>query len=331
MESRRVSQLGRSVKLGQMPTVWAHAGIGESVRLANWDRLRAVAVFDIIAFHVPDSAGYGVFAIGLPLFLLLSIALGVRRRQPEKMGHYLRQRGRRLLFPWVIWSGIYAVYVCYRAWRLQIDPAAMFDWTMFIGGTYYHLWFLPCLFVLGLVTLCINKLTRRIAPWRVAAGAAVIGVAMVATVTIASSRDWNMLSRNWLFALPSVAIGLVFGRLLACHAAMWGRAYFRWTAVAMIPVTLLALYFIPVSPLARYDLAIVAMVAAIGWPGRGDSLTTRIQPLILGIYLVHPIVLEGLYSLGFPTDSVLLFAVLALLISAVIVQAIRWTPLRVIV
>lgn len=326
-----MTQLGRPVKLGQMPTVWAHAGIGESVRLANWDRLRAIAVFDIIAFHVPNSSGHGVFAIGLPLFLLLSIALGVRRRQPEKVGHYVRQRGRRLLLPWVIWSGIYAVYVCYRAWRLQVDPTSMFDWSMLIGGTYYHLWFLPCLFALGLLALGINKITRRIAPWRVAIGAAVAGIVMVAAVTILGGFKWNLLTRNWLLALPSVAIGLMFGRLLACHAAMWGRAYFRWTAVALIPLTLLALYFIPGTPLARYDLAVVAMIAAIGWPGRGDAVTTRIQPLILGIYLVHPIVLEGLYSLGVPTDSVLLFAVLALGVSAVIIQAIRWTPLRVIV
>ncbi len=326
-----MSQLGRTVGIDQAPIVWARAGIGESVRLANLDRLRVLAVFDIVAFHAPDSSGYGLFAIGLPLFLLLALTLGGRRRQPEPVSRYLRHRGRRLLLPWAAWSGVYAVYLVYRAWRLNIDPATMFDWSMLLGGTYYHLWFLPCLFVLGLITLKINRATRRFAPWRVAAGAGVVGVAMVAVVTMLSGQQVSMLTRNWLFALPSVAIGLMFGRLLACHAVMWGRNYFRWTAVALIPLTLLAVWFIPITPLTRYDLAIVAMLAAIGWPGRGDALTARLQPLILGIYLVHPIVLEGLYSLGVPTHSVLLFALLAMAISAAIVQAIRWTPLKAIV
>ena len=313
-----------------MPAIWTRAGIGDAVRLANCDRLRALALFDIIAFHTPMRSGYGFFAVGLPLFLLLSVSLGVRRRQPEPLGDYAARRARRLLVPWLFWSGVYAVYLGYRAWRTETPAAELFQWPMLIGGTYYHLWFLPLMFAAGMAAQWANQVTRKIRPWRAAIGAGVAGVVLVCVVTIVPG-DWGWPYHLWWFSLPALALGFAFGRLLAAHVPMWGRHLYRRAAILMIPITLATLYFIPYTPIARYDLALMALIAAVGWPGKGDWFTARLQPCILGIYLVHPIVLEGMYSLGFPTGSVIIYAAVAMAISGVIVLAFRWTPLRVFV
>jgi hypothetical protein len=45
-----------------------------------------VAIFEIIAFHVPNQSTHMLGAVGLPLFLLLSLMFSVRQMLSEPTG-----------------------------------------------------------------------------------------------------------------------------------------------------------------------------------------------------------------------------------------------------
>ena len=86
-----------------------------SERLANVERLRIVAMLEIVTFHVGEAIGSGahrlpvVAGLGLPVFLLLNNAFNCTL--VERMGtrKFLDVKVSRLLLPWLIWSGVYVL------------------------------------------------------------------------------------------------------------------------------------------------------------------------------------------------------------------------------
>lgn len=108
-------------------------------------------------FHA-GAPGRGVGYAALPFFLMTLILLALPAAQSKEFGPFAKDRARRLLIPWLIWSAIYAAFKLLEVVWHHKPLGSEFSATMLLTGTSLHLWFLPfayvvCLFLPFLIHL----------------------------------------------------------------------------------------------------------------------------------------------------------------------------------
>lgn len=268
----------------------AHRG---EARLAHLDRLRVVACFGIVWFHLGPESSRLIGYAGLPVFLLAFFALSVKTlMQAPPLGELLRRRATRLLLPWLFWV---AVYAAVRTARVIAHGRPAGDVLLHLNplyGTEIHLWYLPFAF------LCAAALAAAPAAWwrwagsrGAAAGLSIFGAALLLGLGLDPPVLPDPLGQ-YCFALPSIPLGVAIG---AAHVVdrrfpgAQGPALLLTTAVTLIACALLEQAgmrgtWIP------YAIATPLVCAAVAWPGRGGRFTTALADLNLGIYAIHPLV-----------------------------------------
>ena len=144
----------------------------DATRHEGLDALRALAAFFVIGIHTSgqylapehwqSSNGYvaalvqGFVQIGVPLFFMLSGAFLLA--QPiEKPSTFYRKRLPRLLIPLAVWLPLYYLYFFVKG-----ADVAEYALHLFWAKGYFHLWFLPPLLGLYLVTPLLRKLIERV-------------------------------------------------------------------------------------------------------------------------------------------------------------------------
>lgn len=195
-----------------------------SPRFVWLDALRALAIMDIVSKHAgvvvagPDglptrSFDHAVFGMGLPVFLLCSIALGARRSPPRPFKQHARLRAARLLKPYAVWWLIYLLFNTARhavtgEWRFatltSLNPAHL------VLGTEYLLWYLPFILVAEVLA---NGLQQATDAWSERKPAWATGA-------------WSLLSVLFLVLIPHpgwIGKGLPDGELLVV-AFGWYRS-----------------------------------------------------------------------------------------------------------
>ncbi|MBD3346600.1 MAG: acyltransferase family protein [Chitinivibrionales bacterium] len=90
----------------------------------------------------------------IPVFVMLSGTFLIDKADGSLLGRFLRRRVRRVLIPFLVWSGLYFL------WRIYInhEPLAFknFFTLIFLEPVYYHLWFLYILIGLYLIAPIVN-------------------------------------------------------------------------------------------------------------------------------------------------------------------------------
>jgi len=269
---------------------------------ASFDRLRLLAVVDIVAFHVDPTGPRPLLGVGLPIFLVLGLAFGVRRDPPAPAGSFVRRRLVRLGIPWLFWSAVYA---------FTVDR---FRPVMLAMGTSAHLWFLPYFALAGVVLLGVHHAVAHLPRGRVAAVAAALGLAAAAAIHPVTGLGHPV--RAWLFGLPALCFGLAAGRLMEAE---------RPRPLLWLPVALPLAVAIDGGTLGRYAAATALVALALAWPGRPGRWTTVLTRNRYGVYCVHPLfcALPPLVALP-PWPRV----IAVLILSFATVALIRRTPLR---
>lgn len=260
------------------------------VRLEGWDRLRVLAALDTVGMHV---AGEHVFfGFGLPLFLILAVALGVSKKAPRPTGRFLRRRVDRILLPWLFWSVVLAGE---RALYAATHGQATFAWAraeMLLYGPRIHLWFLPLILVAGLLAHLAHRATgSRRAQVGGAVFALLAAAALLALPAQLGAVGWPF--EQWLFSVPAVALGFALGRRLA-HAPELPslRRHLLLAFAAFAGGALAVAALVPASAAYgfRYAGGFGLLVLAAWLPNVPDRLTRRFTPLMLGVYVLHPVV-----------------------------------------
>ncbi len=293
----------------------------------NADRLRIIALLDIVAFHMDIDADRMVFGIGLPVFLILSLAFS-SSHAPEQVSSFLPKRFKRIIVPWLAWS------LFYGAFQILIHHHngifSWLKWRMLIYGTWDHLWFLPFIFAAGLIVTLLHQLTWRFPMRHVVLVGFLTAMCLLALVDYYPCRFKKPFEQFW-FALPSLPLGLCIGRLLAQQA--FTRHQWAWCVVLVILAgSGVALkYADPTSVITRYYLAMCAIMAIFIWPGRPEKLTTAINRLLYGIYLIHPFIIYILYFRMGKPQPIWLYAIIIMAISGVVIWLLTRTRLRVFV
>ncbi|MEO0515500.1 MAG: acyltransferase [Planctomycetota bacterium] len=291
-----------------------------SPRYPVLDALRVVAMMDIVSVHV--TGRYLLWGMGLPVFIIVAIALGVRKPTLpgwSELPGAARKRALRVLVPWGVWSVFFGIN---RVFWAGVDPektveGLFYPW-MILGGTSMHLWFLPFIFVAELAVLGLLAPLQRVPTGVVIAGA--VGVAIGCIVLTGAIYDdaaavygpmsmrsedyaeratlygWTV-RKSWLFGTASVCLGVALGRTLSLSVggsaaprrwlfagalALWGL-YVVWAHFENNPL----IHGHAIWQWWRQMFALLLVAAAVQFTGQTPAWLMRIAVLTMGIYLLH--------------------------------------------
>lgn len=227
------------------------ASSGVNRRNGTVDVARFVGSIGIVLFHAKAIGGeIGYSALSLFMVLTIFFATG-------SCGN-VGERARRLLLPWLWWSGFYGLV------RLA-DGDPLQPW-MLLTGPSLHLWFLPFAFVCSVAAFrWIQPGNRR--------------QFIVLACALAGSLWWTgrgiylgIPFDQWLYVLPAAIYGLMMG------------IFWRWELLALLAI------------FAPYQIALgsAAATGAFRVFLPGTALTARLGEISLGVYILHPFFQGGL-------------------------------------
>ncbi len=308
--------------------VAAEGPAAKAVRLANVERLRVLAMLEIVRYHDHDDRLPFVGGLGLPTFLLLTALFNCTLTEKRGVSKFLADKRDRLFQPWVFWSVVYAAMLFVSAYRHGEDLGSVLSWQMILAGTNSHLWFVPfAMFSAGLVAGG-QVLTRRLPDQLIAFSAAALGAVVLVTFGLLPEVERAAPIPQWMLSLPSAFFGFALGRLvLAGEGRPEVRNLLPLAAVALVGALIFGLYT-PNMLIWRYCVSLLLVFAVFVVPGKPDPISSFLSPLLFGIYLVHHLISHRiLVKVGFIHESQLLFLV-DFAITAGIVYALRFTPLK---
>lgn len=243
----------------------------------------------------------------VPAFLTLSALLNIRPlMQRRGLGDYLKKRALRALWPYVLWSLLYAVF------RGRDHPGGLTVdqvWTWLLtGNAYYHLYFLLLALQLYLLLPLVAPVFRK----RPTFGetAIVTGVLQLALFFLNRRYGWFPAPGSVvLWYLPSVALGCWLatradrlnaitrhsGRLALGFTAL-GAALYLPQGVALVGDRAVNTFTIQAG-LWIYAPGAAFLLLALSERLAGSPVARALEPLgarSLEIYLVHPFVLRAL-------------------------------------
>jgi surface polysaccharide O-acyltransferase-like enzyme len=306
-----------------------------SERLANVERLRIVAMLEIVTFHVGGAVATDPYrlpivgGLGLPVFLLLNNAFNCTLSERMGTRAFLDLKVSRLLLPWLIWSGVYGGIVLAEKLRHDEPLADAFSPWMIIGGTYTHLWFVPFALFGSLLIAGLQVRTKALPHPRMAAVTLALGAALTlagAWLLHVHDIQWPLL--QWLFALPSPLLGFALGRVLLSR----DRRLLSRLAVSLsvLAAGIWAASLVAAVPEMdrRYAVSMALVASFFLWPGKADALSRRLTPLLFGVYLVHPLLMRIYQAAHLPELPVALLGVVIFAVAALLVELLRRSPLK---
>ena len=163
------------------------------------DLSRVLAAGAIVWIHCPRSAELSPTTVlarfAVPFFVAAAVFLVFQsaEKQPRRRwGAYAWSRLQRLYVPFLAWSGIYLLFKGGKWILLPDQPNDFPGLELFLFGGAYHLWFLPFLLIVSLVTFAVAGHTVRNPSsrhgWALAGGIAGAIVATIAPSTWLAGR-----------------------------------------------------------------------------------------------------------------------------------------------
>jgi hypothetical protein len=300
-------------------------------QIASVDLLRILAAVGIVWFHTDGAPYRQIGYAGLPMFLLIFFSLVAKQGRATTTAGFLRRRWDRLLKPWLFWSAVYGL--CRLAKAICTTDLSslggMLSLETFLAGTCIHLWYLPYAFASGALVYVLNSQTSRVNNATVVVGATLVGVLVLAACAMDMPR--RVLMRplpQWEFGLAAIPLGFAIGRCATIPSRQM-----RGLLLSMIFGTTLAGCAMLVSlgfasSAIPYGLATALVCLAYLWHARGTGFVAALAPLTLGIYLIHPLVIQGCKRFLAPEQNYAGFIVLAAGVSGLIALGLTRTPLR---
>lgn len=313
---------------------------GTVARRETWiDALRLLAGLSMVGLHATADATGQPFPDAEPadrvapmllravlytarteLFLMISVFLLLMALQarPRSYTGVIREQARRLLIPFLFWTGFYALYGLIKADAFgyfahelsrMTDPVAWIGF-LTLGNVKYHMHFIPTLF--GLVLM--------FPLFRVAQEQPLAGLAIFACLLIKRELDgfiypnfWGTDALPYLVRLAKVLTYAGYGLAAASLLGIWQRSCPKqrqqWfgllflLGLLLFTIKLLSSYQTILSGKWAFDytpgywadflMPVVLMAACMcighkSWP----AILSRLARFSFGIYLCHPIFLD---------------------------------------
>lgn len=246
-------------------------------RNGTLDHARLIAAFGIVFFHA-HAPGAAVGYTALPFFLILLVVMAVPAATRTSFFAYTRMRTRRLLVPWLIWSGVYGALKLAETAVTGASMTSEFAPYMILTGPALHLWFLPFAFVICVFAYPIMRAAT--APLRGVLLAAGIGFLL-----LQQEQSLPVPLTQWLYGMPAVCLGL--------GLALGNRPLPR-QVLLLGGFVACALVLGATTGLGQLILAATAFILCLALPMPSTAISRLAGTASLGVYLVHPIVLSVL-------------------------------------
>lgn len=295
-----------------------------SQRYANVDRLRLLALADIVYYHVAQA--HFLNGLGLPIFLLFTAALNARPPRDPDPRRFVKRKFAAFLVPWAAWSVVYGLFLTAAMIHRGSNAFLWFEPVMLFLGTQWHLWYMIFGLVASLFAFFARRYTARVDDRLIIMLASLLGCAVM--IPERMFADPPARAAAWLLSIPSIPIGIALGRCLWVDDL---RTRIRNTALT------LALVVAGMSVLElqdrgyssdRYMAAMIPVCIAVLWRGVPDALTTWLTGLRLGVYLIHPLLVRATLSLFGGQTHLAVRTVVVIIASIAAVWLISKSPLR---
>ena len=291
------------------------------------NRLRILAIYLVVTAHVaiwlameaPAFSfdwwvGGWLFYLGhasIPIFVMISGALLLDDSRRESAGQFYRRRLYRVGIPLVFWTAVYlAVRVFIDGEKLTVARAVHL---ILSADPYYHLWFLYMIFGLYLVTPMLRTFVRHAGRGQ-RVGAIVLGLLLANVYFQTDVLLWDNQRSIFTMFLPYIPYYLCGYELRRIDPKRVPRRYL--VLAVLVSALYLAVFFnvfmarqggIGVRYLFDFFTPpVVFLSIGVFWaaymhettsgPMAGARRTALewIASTTLGIYVLHPLVLEGL-------------------------------------
>jgi peptidoglycan/LPS O-acetylase OafA/YrhL len=280
-----------------------------SQRIIGFDVVRALAAIGVIWVHAGRSPFWNDHNLspagswGTAFLNTLAgffVVFALQRRADRGVIAFAGHRIWRIYGAFTVWSLLYFASRVVNFWIFHKRTMLKVDWNLLFFGTTYHLWFLPYLLVVTLLTLPI--VAWALGSRRRMAGTSVLLVVTAAAVLILPEPE--MLRRGGREALPLFHLyarspGFLFGLAIG----LWMLAGFRPRveirhAVACAAIVAGAMYLsltteLPKHVLNRLAATAAFMVALAPWRGPISQWLASMGKLGFGVYLCHVLFLEA--------------------------------------
>lgn len=262
------------------------------------DVARLMAAYGIIWLHavrsepLADSQALGRFAVPFFVFAAVFFVFEGLRRQPHRtFADYARSRLVRLYLPFLAWSGIYLAFKLAKAILLPDQPNDFPGLDVLWTGSFYHLWFIPFLLVVSLLSFLVAKATlgRPGLETAVAAAAVVEGVLLAVLPTSGAGILGGSQGRLVADALPAACWAIALA-IVARHRLMH---YVEHISASLLGLALAGactawVWHAGQMRLAENLAGLGFMLVALGpIPGRWVKAVASLGPLAYGIYFSH--------------------------------------------
>lgn len=300
-----------------LPVAGKSVAAGESegsARLLMFDVARLVAAAGVTWLHTADTRSarhLGRFAV--PFFVLSAVFFlmqGLARQPDRSFADYAVARFKRIYLPFLAWSAAYMLLRNLKHLFLSGQPAVPPEFSFLWVGSAHHLWFMPFIWAVGLALFPLGRmmLGRAGLEWPVALIAAVGGTVLALVPESLIRGDAVSIGQG-----PAFFLGVA---LSALPAVLWGvslaivyrKGPRRWLCGHVTALTGLIVAAVCMLPRAWYSerVCLLEHLAGLGWillalaPWRGWGIErlARLGGLSLGIYLAHPMFIEGLQALA---------------------------------
>ena len=301
----------------------------KKIRIANVERLRILAIFGIIWFHMEGVWGRSIGYAGLPVFIMIFCALSSRKSRPDDFTSFAKKKAKRLLIPWLFWSIVYAVCMLLKQLLFGEHLSVSISISSFFIGPKIHLWYLPFSFVCGLIVNLVHRHTMRMSLTVTVLLSSVIGILCLFFCSmIMSSIQFSVPVPQWLFGLPGIPLGFAVGRVSFALQGRLQKMFCLAIVLAVEGVCLLLFCLGYIEIIVPYSIAIVLVFVALMSKAQSDAQLLKFSSLSYGIYLIHPLVVSVLKAAGMMIVNPMLMVCIIFLISSAMIMIMQKTPLK---
>ncbi len=255
----------------------------------------------------------------VPVFVMISGALLLAPEKAEPLGVFYKKRASRILSPLVFWSLFYMLWDFSRN-MLKGDPKSIQEifFALLSGKPYFHMWFLFMILGLYFVTPFIRQVVAasdRKALWLLCLTSLAISCL---NSYFSNPHDMVINSVFIVWFIPYIPY-FILGYLLK-DERIFPSIVWLCLFVVSIAVTALWYYYCAVNlgnvpglyPYTYLSITVIIMsisafqlLKVINIPLLSDHQLKTVASLTLGVYLIHPILLDVSNALGLKPVSYL--------------------------
>ena len=256
-------------------------------------------MLSIVAHHVrwtedvPPEPLLGV-SFGLNTLQVILCALVARGSREPELRPFAARRTRRLIRPWLVWSGVYIAVKILQSLRYGHPWDDQLNAGMWLVGGSFHLWFLPYGFAVSFLALGAKRLFRG---ERASAGAVICGAVGAALQLFNRACEEAIRPPApfdlWLDGLPAVGFGVAVGCALSVKSP--ARKCFLLLLIstfALLPLAVGGMIAATSDLWARYAVAVPLACVGFVVPFPEISTLRWLAERNMGVYVVHTLALQ---------------------------------------